>query len=352
MTQVRANEHPALDLTAWEDANPDPSLIIADGPSVTIGIKDGCLIIKDGPKGDQRVRIIPKVPRKVKRVMIMQVHGYVSLEAMAWMNDNDVAWSVINPFSQYGPAPLGVSAKPVNVRLIRKQALCAPGGPLESTGVRIVRRFITSKLTGQAWNAEILLDSPQIAKYIRDRITDVGLAETVKAIGGFEGQAASAYWSAWKGFIPAWKRPVPIKPHWLAYPARKTLRRDYEDNRGATDPVNAMLNYGYRVAETECELACHSVGLSPDMGIMHVDRVNRGSFALDLIECFRPAVDEIVYDIASRPMDRRMFLEARDGVVSVSAPLTHEIASAVRSQVYRVWADLGRALELLRAQGL
>lgn len=338
--------HPILDVSAWEDASPDPSLVIADGPSVTVSLRDGCLLIKDGPRGAERERLIARVPRIVTRLVILSSHGYVSLDAQRWLDDREITWAVVD---RNGPVTrtLATSGRHVNITLMRKQALCAAGGPLEDRGLRIIQRFIKSKLDGQASNAERLLAAPAIARYIRERITDVLAADSVDKIGGYEGQAAQAYWSAWKGYPVQWLKP-PLKPHWLEYPGRKTLRRNYETNRGATDPVNAMLNYGYHVAEIECTLALYDAALSPAMGIAHVDTPGRDSFSLDLIESYRPHVDKIVLGLLDKPLDKRMFAEDGEGMVRITSSLTHSIVALVRKDARYLLPDVHFVVKTLQ----
>lgn len=347
MTDSRANTHPMLDVSAWEDATPDASLMVADGPSVTVSLRDGCLIVKDGPRGSERERVIAKVPRIVKRLMILSGHGYISLDAQRWLDDRQITWAVIE---RNGPMvrTLATSGRHVDIRLMRRQALCAPGGPLADRGVRIVQRFMKSKLEGQAWNARNLLAAPEVASYIEGRLVEVMNDDDLERIGGYEGQAGAAYWSAWKGYPLRWKKPAPIKAHWQAFPKRNSLRRDYETNRGATDPANAMLNFGYHIAEVECTLALYGSALNPAMGIDHVDRPGRDSFSLDVLEAFRPHVDQIVLSLLGESLDKRMFREDSEGMLQVTSPLTHRIVSEVRKRALYILPDVHYVVNTLQ----
>lgn len=328
-----------LDLTAWADATPDPAVCVADGSSVAITVNDGCLVIKDGPRG-QRVRRYAKVPRILKYLVILDMHGYMSFDAHAWLDDCQVVWAHIDHRRGY-PRTLANSGRYTDPVLVRRQAFCGPDGPLAALGVEIIKRTITTKLAGQASNAEYLLGNPVTAKLIRSMIEDVQAADNIDAITGIEGNAASLYFPLWRGMPVRWKAPKPAKPHWLAYPERKTLRRGYETNKDATDPVNALLNFGYKVAETECALSCYGVALSPAMGISHYrDEPKRDSFALDLLETLRPEVDRIVLDMLAQPFDKRLFLEDATGIVSLRAPLTHALISRVHSIAYQALPDL------------
>jgi CRISPR-associated protein Cas1 len=66
-------------------------------------------------------------------------------------------------------------------------------------------------------------------------------------------------------------------------------------NRGATDKVNSMLNYGYGILYSQVWGAVVSAGLEPFAGFLHVDRPGKPSLVLDLVEEFRqPVVDRTV----------------------------------------------------------
>lgn len=65
--------------------------------------------------------------------------------------------------------------------------------------------------------------------------------------------------------------------------------------RGATDKVNSMLNYGYGILYSQVWGSVISAGLEPFAGFLHVDRPGKPSLVLDLVEEFRqPVVDRTV----------------------------------------------------------
>ncbi|MBW2130800.1 MAG: CRISPR-associated endonuclease Cas1 [Deltaproteobacteria bacterium] len=66
-------------------------------------------------------------------------------------------------------------------------------------------------------------------------------------------------------------------------------------HRGATDKVNAMLNYGYGILYSHVWGAVVCAGLEPFAGFLHTDRPGKPSLVLDLVEEFRqPVVDRTV----------------------------------------------------------
>lgn len=92
------------------------------------------------------------------------------------------------------------------------------------------------------------------------------------------------------------------KQYWRGVAA--ILRRtDFvgREHRGAVDPVNALLNYGYGILYSRVWGALMNAGLDPYAGFLHVDRPGKPSLVLDLIEEFRqPVVDRAVLALLNR----------------------------------------------------
>src|SRR5207253_11063429 len=58
--------------------------------------------------------------------------------------------------------------------------------------------------------------------------------------------------------------------------------------RPPRDRINCLLSFLYALVRHDCVAALTSVGLDAFVGFFHVDRPNRPSLALDLMEEFRP----------------------------------------------------------------
>jgi CRISPR-associated protein Cas1 len=100
---------------------------------------------------------------------------------------------------------------------------------------------------------------------------------------GLEGRAAQRYWRAVKLILP----------EKYAFPGRT--------GRGAADPVNAALNYGYGILYGQIERTLVLAGLDPFAGFLHVDRPGKPSLTLDFIEEFRAVVvDRTVFGLANK----------------------------------------------------
>lgn len=102
-------------------------------------------------------------------------------------------------------------------------------------------------------------------------------------IMGIEGRAAQAYWDAVKHVLP------------------ESCGWHGREGRGAKDPINSALNYGYGILYGQIERALVLAGLDPYAGFAHVDRPGKPSLTLDAIEEFRqPVVDRTIFGLANK----------------------------------------------------
>jgi len=95
---------------------------------------------------------------------------------------------------------------------------------------------------------------------------------------------------------------------------------DFEgrSRRPAQDAFNAALNYGYGMLYSVVESAIFSVGLDPYLGIWHADQYNKPTLSYDLIEPFRPWIDQLmIVQCLDQKLTEAMF-EARDEGVWVA----------------------------------
>lgn len=114
-------------------------------------------------------------------------------------------------------------------------------------------------------------------------ITADNVEQARELILSVEGRAAQEYWDALRLLVPASYQ----------WPGRRT--------RGAKDPLNAALNYGYGILYGQVERALVLAGLDPYGGFIHADRPGKPSLVFDLIEEFRTVVvDRTVVAMATK----------------------------------------------------
>jgi CRISP-associated protein Cas1 len=123
-------------------------------------------------------------------------------------------------------------------------------------------------------HAEITLTAAELRDALAelDALSGPDIDTVRERLLSVEGRAAQRYWRVVGMLIP----------QELDWPGRET--------RGARDPFNAALNYGYGVLYAQVERALVLAGLDPYGGFLHADRPGKSSLVLDAIEEFRQAV--------------------------------------------------------------
>lgn len=171
----------------------------------------------------------------------------------------------------------------------------------DARGVALAKAFAEGKIRNQSNTLKYLAKNrkdqePELYQELRllagevldhlaelDALRAERVDEARASILSAEGRAAKKYW---EGVRAALRQE-------LDWPGRRT--------RGAKDPFNSALNYGYGVLYGQVERALILAGLDPYGGYLHVDRPGKPSLVLDLIEEFRQAVvDRTVIGMVNR----------------------------------------------------
>lgn len=117
---------------------------------------------------------------------------------------------------------------------------------------------------------------------------ECGAAASRAELLGKEGAGAAAYFQA------------------LARADRSEIPFEGRRKHPATDPVNALLSFGYTLAMNELRGLVEGMGMDPHVGFLHEPDYGRPSLALDLLEAFRaPLIDRLTL----RLFNERVFTE-------------------------------------------
>ena len=145
--------------------------------------------------------------------------------------------------------------------------------------VHVVRGFIRGKLK----NYRSILNRNQ-RKYpelnwqaaidrVQNALGSIDKTDSINSLRGLEGAGSAAYFGAFNQLIR-------VKE--FSFEARR--------RRPPTDPVNALLSFGYSLLRHDVQSAVNIVGFDPYLGYLHVQHYGRPGLALDLMEEFRPLV--------------------------------------------------------------
>ena len=106
-----------------------------------------------------------------------------------------------------------------------------------------------------------------------------------------DGNILKPYWQNVKSGDADNREGLAAKIYWDALFGEEFLR-----SRTGLAP-NEMLNYGYTILRAAVARALMGSGLLPALGIYHKNRYNAFPLADDIMEPYRPFVDEIVFDL-------------------------------------------------------
>ena len=105
---------------------------------------------------------------------------------------------------------------------------------------------------------------------------------------------------------------------------------NFTRNRDGIEPNN-LLNYGYAILRAIVARALVSSGMLPTFGIHHHNRYNAYCLADDIMEPYRPYVDEMVYNIVERYGVDNLQLTKEIKTILLSIPTIDVIISGKRS---------------------
>jgi CRISPR-associated endonuclease Cas1 len=308
---------------------PRRGVIVLYGYGTSVRVERGHLIVEDGVGSDRYKGKFPRVGHGIERLVMIGADGVVSLAAIRWLADQKASFVMLERDGSV--LATTAPARPSDIRLRRAQALAYQTG----AAFRISRELIDRKLAGQQRVALELRDreTSENIKRVRSELAEV---DSIDAIRLVESRAAKVYWKAWRSAALTFpdKELLHVPEHWRSFGSRASALTG--SSRLAVNPVNAVLNYLYALLEAECRLAIAALGLDPEMGVLHMDTINRDSFACDLMEPIRPDVDAYVLNwIGRQPLKRSWFFEERNGNCRLMSELTIQLAETAQT-----WARL------------
>jgi CRISPR-associated protein Cas1 len=149
-------------------------------------------------------------------------------------------------------------------------------------------------------------------------VVDHGSRPVMDRIRGAEGMASQQYFSVFSRLLKQ---------------QREAFAFTIRTRRPPRDRINCLLSFLYALVRHDCIAALTSAGLDPFVGFLHVDRPNRPSLALDLMEEFRPwLADRLAITLVNRqqlgPDD---FVQREGGAI--------EFAEAARKRVIQAYQE-------------
>src|SRR2546428_694472 len=149
-------------------------------------------------------------------------------------------------------------------------------------------------------------------------------AKTVAELVARDARWGTAFGFRWAGRLPRWCPRHDFKGR---------SRPDYPTNLRAVSRVNAVLNYGYSLLEAAARIACHRVGLLPDVGFLHAPSPHKEPMVYDLQEYGRGWVDNAVLNWLSKPDHQKGYFRSEDWHYVLPPELARSLVAAVSPRI-------------------
>lgn len=199
----------------------------------------------------------------------------------------------------------------------------------EAESNKIAKNFIIGKIYNARWVIEratrdysLRLDIDKLKKVSKDLVNSLKLAEqseNLEQLRGFEGEAASQYFSVLDDLILQQK---------------ESFYFHYRNKRPPLDNVNAMLSFVYTLLAHDVASALETVGLDPYVGFLHRDRPGRVSLALDMMEELRSVCADrfVISLINKKEVNESGFIQKENGAVIMDDDTRKTILKAWQSR--------------------
>lgn len=279
-------------------SNVDAVPLYAQTQGAAIGVNGEVLEIRHEGKLSGKARLID-----VSQICLLG-NVQVSTQAVRVLADHHIPVCYFSYGGWFTAITTGMGHKNVDVR--RAQFAAALD---DRRTIQLSRWFVEAKILNQrtflrrnhrSAPVEFLNEMKRLAL----AATRTSLVETLL---GLEGLAARLYFSHFGGMFKGGQSPP------FVFCSR--------NRRPPTDPVNALLSFGYALLTKEFTIACLGVGLDPFQGFFHAIRYGRPALALDLMEEFRPLiVDSAVLRVLNNGEVRPEDFETRGLGVMMKQP--------------------------------
>jgi CRISPR-associated protein Cas1 len=314
----------------------NPTPLILSGHGASLRIESGALVIRDGfthhPQKQTLFRFFPRDLDLPTRILLLDGSGTLSFDVLNWLSDQGVALARIRWTGEVATVAGGNGYTADAAKLDWQKATRGNPSKRLSFAADLIRQKVIASLDtleryipdGRARERAFAKARIAIDRLSHETFNDLNV------IFALEGECASAYFASWHGLPVQWNglARCPVPNDWHCYSGRSSLAVGIKpENRNASHPINAMLNYAYAVKLSQLQIDTIAGGFDPILGIMHNSHKGTPALVLDFIELERPRVDAKILElVATRKFAAADFIVKRDGVCRLSPQLARAVA--------------------------
>lgn len=296
------------------------------GYGIDLHVDSGRLVVTDG-RDYSKEPITQEFKAKHDDLDLVVIYGHtgnVSLEAMKWLSKQNIALAVLNWDGRVLMNVLCPDNRRFNIRMAQYDAY------RNEKRVPLAKAFIEAKIEHSLlvldWiktrYPQLCEEKMSLIEEIRSYKSHLVEAQTPSDVLGVEGMVAKNYWSIIRA----------VNDKKLDFEGRNIGRTGKA--MGATDPVNALFNYGYAMLETQCWIAINSSGLDSQVGFLHEYAPSKAPLVYDLQEPYRWLVDVTVIGALERKeFSRKDFVLTDNYNIRLRPDATKRLIQLVNDQL-------------------
>ena len=257
----------------------NPLLISGFGTSINVDKRK--LIVTNRLK-NQRLEFYP---HKIDHdSIIIDGHtGNITFESLRWLVKHNIHLTLLNWNGKLLSSTLAETPLSGKLRIKQYQKYQD-----EKIRYKIAQRIVDSKIESSLTLLEELspfydIDIKKIEKFIqKERQSFVKSQNTLNELLTFEGRIAQIYFDSLS---------VIFSKTGSKFNYTKRKGKENSRNYNASDEINALLNYGYSILESEIRKAINSIGLDYSIGFLHEIFQGRTPLVYDIQELYRWLID-------------------------------------------------------------
>lgn len=276
-------------------------ILVLGGYGASLRVQNDALFVRQGFTHGSEQNREQAYYRGVHGLSLIVVYartGNVTLDAIKWCASQDIAVTMIDADGSLLNSLTG--EQHASAKLRRAQYTMS-----EDAKGKLAAKLVRKKIEGQLHTIEHQTGLPQSARaceILENSLKWFNLPSlppwltNIEHLRTYEGRAANAYFQALADGKLRWAKTdsKSIPPHWVSMGDRSSVLSSNGNARHATSPFHAALNLAYALLENACRLALNVAGFDVTCGILHADKEGRDSLVYDLMELYRPIVDENV----------------------------------------------------------
>ena len=276
--------------------------LLVSGFGTQINIEKRKLVIQNRLK-DEKLEFYP---HKIDHdSIIVDGHtGIISFESMRWLLKHDISLAILNWNGNLLGITLPESPKSGKLRIKQYEKYLDSESRFEialaivnskaANSLNLISelsRFydlINYDMVQRQFSTEFDNYISKLEPKINSTIKNDSISGKLSTLMNYEGRIALVYLDQFRKIVSK------LAPE-FNFTGR--MNKSYSWNMNSADEINALLNYGYAVLESEIKKCINSVGFDPSIGYLHEIAQSKTPLVYDIQELFRWIIDYSVIQL-------------------------------------------------------